>query len=46
VEANAAALVVSALDEVCWLFNLRGQDIPYNPVFMSYALITKDVVNL
>lgn len=28
------------LDEVAWLFNLRGNDIPYNPVFFSYAVIT------
>ncbi|PHH63473.1 hypothetical protein CDD82_1891 [Ophiocordyceps australis] len=31
---------VSMLDEVAWLFNLRGCDIPYNPVFFSYATIT------
>ena len=28
------------LDEIAWLFNLRGNDIPYNPVFFSYAAIT------
>jgi Xaa-Pro aminopeptidase len=28
------------LDEVAWLFNLRGNDIPYNPVFFSYAIVT------
>lgn len=27
------AVVVSRLDEVAWLFNMRGDDIPYNPVF-------------
>lgn len=31
--------VVSALDDVAWLFNLRGADIPYNPVFLAHALI-------
>ncbi|TDZ18331.1 putative Xaa-Pro aminopeptidase P [Colletotrichum orbiculare MAFF 240422] len=28
------------LDEIAWLFNLRGSDIPYNPVFFAYAIIT------
>ncbi|EME43300.1 hypothetical protein DOTSEDRAFT_72641 [Dothistroma septosporum NZE10] len=37
---KAAAFVVSMLDEIAWLFNLRGNDIPYNPVFFSYAVIT------
>ena len=30
------------LDEVAWLFNLRGSDIDYNPVFFAYAVITQD----
>ncbi|KAK5271836.1 hypothetical protein LTR99_001004 [Exophiala xenobiotica] len=37
---KAAGMVVSMLDEVAWLFNLRGSDIPYNPVFFSYAAVT------
>jgi Xaa-Pro aminopeptidase len=37
---KAAGMVVSMLDEIAWLFNLRGNDIPYNPVFFSYAAIT------
>lgn len=43
---KAAGFVVSMLDEVAWLFNLRGNDIPYNPVFFSYALITPTTVTL
>lgn len=39
---NSLGLVVSELDEVAWLFNLRGSDIPYNPVFFSYAIVTPD----
>lgn len=39
---NADGLIVSALDEVAWLLNLRGSDIDYNPVFYSYAIVTKD----
>ncbi len=39
---KSPGFVVSMLDEVAWLFNLRGNDIPYNPVFFSYAIITPD----
>ena len=31
--------LVSALDDIAWLFNLRGDDVPYNPVFLAHALI-------
>jgi Xaa-Pro aminopeptidase len=34
--------VVSMLDELAWLHNLRGSDISYNPVFMGFGLIGKD----
>ncbi len=34
--------IVSALDDVAWLFNIRGADIAYNPVVYSYAVITQD----
>ncbi|XP_033756738.1 xaa-Pro aminopeptidase 1-like [Pecten maximus] len=43
---KCGALVVTALDEVAYLFNLRGSDIEYNPVFFSYAVLTQDSVNL
>lgn len=33
------ATVLSATDSVAWLFNLRGGDIPYNPVFGAYAVV-------
>ncbi|MDO8952281.1 MAG: aminopeptidase P family protein [Draconibacterium sp.] len=39
---NADLLVVSMLDELAWLNNLRGSDISYNPVFMGYGLVGKD----
>ncbi|KAJ3816280.1 hypothetical protein F5880DRAFT_1455920, partial [Lentinula raphanica] len=35
------ALVLTALDDIAWLFNLRGSDISYNPVFFSYAVSSK-----
>jgi len=41
-DASANAAVFSALDEIAWLFNLRGSDVDYNPVFIAYALVTLD----
>ncbi|XP_017263555.1 xaa-Pro aminopeptidase 2 [Kryptolebias marmoratus] len=38
------ALLLSALDETAWLFNLRGNDIPYNPFFYSYTFLTMDEI--
>lgn len=43
---KSAGIVVSMLDEVAWLFNLRGNDIPYNPVFFSYATVTSNSATL
>lgn len=37
---GADAHILGALDSTAWLFNLRGGDVPYNPVFISYAIIT------
>ncbi|XP_052772140.1 xaa-Pro aminopeptidase 1-like [Mya arenaria] len=45
-EKNAGALVISALDEIAYLFNMRGSDIEYNPVFFAYAVVTMDSVHL
>lgn len=30
------------MDEIAWLFNLRGRDIDYNPVFFAFAVISID----
>jgi len=42
----AKGYVSSMLDETAWLFNLRGSDVPYNPVFFAFALVTLDRVLL
>ena len=34
--------LVSSLDDIAWLTNLRGSDVPFNPVFVSFLLIGKD----
>ncbi|KAJ4367040.1 hypothetical protein N0V83_007570 [Neocucurbitaria cava] len=43
---KSLGFVVSMLDEIAWLFNVRGSDIPYNPVFFSYAVITPTTATL
>src|SRR5690606_27335794 len=34
------------LDDIAWLFNLRGDDVPYNPVFLAHALVGADQARL
>ncbi|MDE1165390.1 MAG: aminopeptidase P family protein [Pseudomonas sp.] len=33
---------IATLDDIAWLFNLRGSDVSYNPVFLAFALISQD----
>ena len=40
------AMVVTMLDEIAWLTNLRGEDVEYNPVLVSYMLVTMDSATL
>ena len=41
-EKGADYHLVSSLDDIAWLTNLRGSDVPFNPVFVSFLLIGKD----
>ena len=43
---NCDALVITALDEIAWLLNIRGRDIPYLPVLRAYLLLTRDQIHL
>ncbi|XP_055371615.1 LOW QUALITY PROTEIN: xaa-Pro aminopeptidase ApepP-like [Condylostylus longicornis] len=45
-DKNVECLVVSALDEVAWFLNMRGDDIGYNPVFFAYLVITHNEIML
>ena len=38
------AVFLTALDEIAWLLNVRGADVDYNPVVISYLLVTMDQV--
>jgi len=42
-ELNGSALVLNALDQICWLTNLRGNDVECNPVFFAYAVVTDEL---
>ena len=37
-------VLLSSLDEVAWMLNVRGSDIEYNPLVISYLLVTQDYV--
>lgn len=39
---HAGALIISALDEIAWLLNIRGNDVEFNPVVISYVVLEKD----
>ena len=45
-QENVNCTVISSLDDIAWLLNLRGRDIPCNPVFLSYVLLSKDKCTL
>lgn len=45
-QQNAQWHVLSALDDIAWLLNLRGADVSYNPVFLAHAIVGQDEVRL
>lgn len=45
-ELHACGILVSALDDIAWILNLRGSDVHCNPVFVSYLLITRESATL
>ena len=45
-EKGADWHLISSLDDIGWLTNLRGSDVEYNPVFLSYLLIGSDTATL
>lgn len=46
VKQGADGLLVTALDEIAWVLNLRGSDVHCNPVFVSYLLISSNNATL
>lgn len=43
---GVSVVMVTELDEIAWLLNMRGSDIEYNPVFFAYAIVTMEEVRL
>ncbi|MBR4528906.1 MAG: aminopeptidase P family protein [Lachnospiraceae bacterium] len=45
-EEGAQCLLLTGLDAICWLFNIRGNDVECSPVALSYALIDGEETSL
>ncbi|GAB6168640.1 aminopeptidase P family protein [Clostridium carnis] len=43
---NAKNYIISSLDDIAWLFNIRGNDVKFNPVALAYAIISDNKANL
>ena len=41
-KAGAQVVVLSALDDIAWLFNIRGNDVDYNPVVIAFAVVDSE----
>ena len=45
-ENNADYFILSSLDDIAWLCNIRANDIKFNPVVLSYVIVGKDYANI
>lgn len=45
-KAGADSYIISSLDDIAWLFNIRANDVSYVPVAISYAVITPESASL
>lgn len=45
-EQGATAHIIASLDDVCWLLNVRGDDVDFFPLMLSYAIVKMDAVEL
>ena len=45
-DAGCDTHIVSTLDDICWTLNIRGNDIDFFPLVLSYAIIRKDSLEL
>lgn len=43
---GAKSTIISSLDDIAWLLNVRGNDVRFNPVALSYCLVKMDYTNL
>ena len=42
---NYHTILLTALDEIAWLLNVRGTDVEYNPVLISFLTVSLDSIN-
>lgn len=45
-DKGADSHIIASLDDVCWLLNVRGDDVDFFPLLLSYAIVTMDSVEL
>lgn len=45
-QKGADVHIIASLDDVCWLLNIRGDDVDFFPLLLSYAIVKKDQVEL
>lgn len=45
-EYQASALLLTGLDDIGWMLNIRGRDVEYFPLLLSYAVVTMEEVEL
>ena len=45
-EAEADVHIIASLDDTCWLLNIRGDDVDFFPLLLSYSIVTMDGVEL
>lgn len=45
-ECGAAKHILTTLDDICWILNIRGNDVEFFPLVLSYAVITMDSMEL
>lgn len=43
---NCDTTILCALDDICWTFNIRGNDVKFNPVCLAFAIITLEKATL
>lgn len=45
-ESGADVHIIASLDDTCWLLNIRGDDVDFFPLLLSYSIVTMDGVEL
>ena len=45
-EKKAGYHILTSLEDICWMLNVRGNDVKFSPLLLSYAVITKERVHI